>query len=106
VKPIFVYLWWSSQISFLSKGLWIFLLWEVLLCGQTVETLSCGIELIDFLFRLMEAMFSNLTQKRPPKLCSDHSPILFDCRVLHRGRRYFKFKNMWLKSKDFVDRLK
>jgi hypothetical protein len=51
-------------------------------------------------------MFSNLTQKRPPKLCSDHSPILFDCRVLHRGRRYFKFKNMWLKSKDFVDRLK
>jgi hypothetical protein len=45
-----------------------------------------------------------LTQKRFPGLCTDHFPIHLDCGGLHVAKRYFKFKNMWLKSKDFVDR--
>jgi hypothetical protein len=51
-----------------------------------------------------EVHFPNLIQKRFPRLCSDHFPIRLDCRGLHGAKRYFKFKNMWLKSKDFVDR--
>ncbi|KAG6625769.1 hypothetical protein CIPAW_15G001500 [Carya illinoinensis] len=52
-----------------------------------------------------EAHYLNLIQKRLPRLCSNHFRILLDCGVLHRGPRYFKFENMWLKSKGFLDRV-
>jgi len=44
--------------------------------------------------------------RREPRICSDHFPILLDCGGFYRGRRHFKFENMWLKSKGFVDRVK
>ena len=43
---------------------------------------------------------------RLPRLYSDHSPILLDFRDFQGGRRYFKFKNNWLKSEGFVDKVK
>jgi len=43
-------------------------------------------------------------QKRLPRLCYDHFPILLDCGGVHWGSRPFKFKNMWLKAEGFVDR--
>jgi hypothetical protein len=35
----------------------------------------------------------------------DHFPILLNCRGIPGAKRYFKFKNMWLKSEGFVDRV-
>jgi hypothetical protein len=52
-----------------------------------------------------EAQFPGL-YRRLPTLCSDHFLILLDNGNFHRGSRYFKFKNMWLKSKGYVDRSK
>jgi hypothetical protein len=47
-----------------------------------------------------------VSQRRLPRLCSDHFPILLDCGDFHRGSRPFKFENMWLKFEGFVDRVK
>jgi hypothetical protein len=53
-----------------------------------------------------EAQFPDLVQKRLPRHCSDHFPILLDGGGIQGGRRYFKFENMWLKAEGFVDRLR
>jgi hypothetical protein len=53
-----------------------------------------------------EAKFSSVSQKRLPRLCSDHFLILVDCGDFNGGGRPFKFENMWLKSEGFVDRVK
>ena len=37
------------------------------------------------------------------RLCSNHFPILLDCDGMIRGKRPFKFENMWLKADGFVD---
>jgi hypothetical protein len=47
-----------------------------------------------------------MSQKRMPKLCSNHFSILLDCGGIQSGGRYFKFKNMWLKAEGFVGRVK
>ncbi|XP_059458323.1 uncharacterized protein LOC132187919 [Corylus avellana] len=47
-----------------------------------------------------------IMQKRLPRLCSDHFPILLDMRDVSRGRRPFKFENMRLKAEGFVARVK
>jgi hypothetical protein len=44
----------------------------------------------------LEARVPILTHKRLPGLCSEHFPNFLDCGGLHGGRRYFKFKNMWI----------
>ncbi|KAG6644474.1 hypothetical protein CIPAW_08G057000 [Carya illinoinensis] len=53
-----------------------------------------------------ETHFPILCQKCLPKLCSDHFPLLLDCGGLHEGRRYFKFENMWLKTEEFLDKIR
>jgi hypothetical protein len=40
------------------------------------------------------------------RLCSDHFPILLDCDGMIKGKRPFKFENMWLKADGFVDRVR
>jgi hypothetical protein len=46
------------------------------------------------------------TQRRLPRLCLDHFPILVDCGDFLRVSRSFKFEIMRLKSEGFVDQLK
>jgi hypothetical protein len=53
-----------------------------------------------------EAFFTGVSQKRLPRLCSDHFPILLDCGDVLRGNRSFKFENMRLKAKGSVDMVK
>jgi hypothetical protein len=47
-----------------------------------------------------------LSQKRLPRLYSNHFPILLDCGDISRGSRPFKFENMWLKADGFVGLVK
>jgi hypothetical protein len=53
-----------------------------------------------------EAKYPGLFQKRVPRLCSDHFPILLDCGDIHRGKRPFKFEIMWLQEDGFVERVR
>jgi len=53
-----------------------------------------------------EVKFLGTLQKRLPRLCSDHFPILLDCGGVQWGSRPFKFENMWLKAEGFVDRVR
>ncbi|KAG6663959.1 hypothetical protein CIPAW_02G057800 [Carya illinoinensis] len=52
-----------------------------------------------------EIHFPEVWQKRLPRLCLDHWPIMLDCGGIQRRRQHFKFENMWLKSEGFVDRV-
>lgn len=54
----------------------------------------------------LEAQFPSVSQRRPPRLCSDNFSILFDHGDFQRSSRYFKFVNTWLKSERFIDRVK
>jgi hypothetical protein len=53
-----------------------------------------------------EVKYLGLIQKRLLRLCLDHFPILLNCDALIRGKRPFKFENMWLKNEGFVDRVR
>ena len=48
-----------------------------------------------------EDRYPTVIQKRLPKLSSDHFPILLECGKFLRGKRPFRFKNMWLKAEGF-----
>jgi hypothetical protein len=39
-------------------------------------------------------------------LCSNHFPILLVCSGILRGKRPFKFENMWLQEDGFVERVR
>jgi hypothetical protein len=53
-----------------------------------------------------EARFLGVSQKRLPRICSDHFPLLLDSVNGPRGKRPFKFENMWLKKEGFGALLK
>ena len=53
-----------------------------------------------------EDHFLAIHQKRLPRLLSDHYPIMLECGDFSRGKRPFRFENMWLKSDGFVDQVK
>jgi len=53
-----------------------------------------------------EAQFPSVSQRRLPKLCSNHFSIILNCGDVLRGSRSFKFENMWLNSESFVDNVK
>jgi hypothetical protein len=54
----------------------------------------------------MGGKFPGETQRRLPRLLSDHYPLLLDCGVGRRGRGSFKFENMWLKVEGFEEQVK
>ncbi|KAG6664926.1 hypothetical protein CIPAW_02G126800 [Carya illinoinensis] len=53
-----------------------------------------------------EVCFPDVRQKRLPRLCSDHCPIMLESGGTFRGLQYFKFENMWLEAEGFVDRVR
>lgn len=53
-----------------------------------------------------EEHFPDLIQPRLPRPLSNHFPILLDRGGLCRGSCSFKFENMCLKAKGFVDMVK
>ena len=60
-----------------------------------------------FLFSpLLANHFSLFTQKRLPRVLSDHFPILLEGGCQQRGRIPFRFENMWLRVDNFVDKVK
>jgi hypothetical protein len=53
-----------------------------------------------------DGLFPKIQQKRLPRILSDHFPILLECGDFSRGRRPFRFENMWLKADGFNERVK
>jgi hypothetical protein len=47
-----------------------------------------------------------VVQRRLPRLCYDHFPLILECGDSRGGKKYFKFENMWLKYEGFVDKVK
>ena len=50
--------------------------------------------------------FGNVSQRVLPRVVSDHCPLLVVEGSVKKGRSAFKFKNMWLKEKGFVERVR
>ena len=50
--------------------------------------------------------FTHFSQKRLPRVLSDHFPILLESGSHRRGRIPFCFENMWLKAEGFLDKVK
>ena len=53
-----------------------------------------------------EDHFPDIHQKRLPRLLSDHYPLMLECGDFSRGKRPFRFENMWLQSDGFVNQVK
>jgi hypothetical protein len=53
-----------------------------------------------------EERFPNVSQRRLPRLLSDHFTLFLDCGAPRGGNRYFKFENMWLKYEGLVEHVK
>jgi exonuclease III len=50
--------------------------------------------------------FPKISQKRLPRVLSDHFPVLLDCGFFQGGAKPFRFENMWLKADGFVEKVK
>jgi exonuclease III len=50
--------------------------------------------------------FPKISQKRLPRVLSDHFPVLLDCGLFQGGTKPFRFENMWLKADGFVEKVK
>uniref|UniRef100_A0A2N9F7Q3 Reverse transcriptase domain-containing protein n=1 Tax=Fagus sylvatica TaxID=28930 RepID=A0A2N9F7Q3_FAGSY len=53
-----------------------------------------------------EEGFITISQKRMVKLTSDNFPVMVECGSIPRGRRTFRFENMWLKADGFIERVR
>jgi hypothetical protein len=52
-----------------------------------------------------EEGFITISQKRMVRLTSDNFPVMVECGSIPRGRRTFRFENMWLKADGFIERV-
>ena len=53
-----------------------------------------------------EDKFPSISQQRLPRLLSDHFPIVLEGGSFQRGRRPFRFENIWLKDEGFMERVR
>ncbi|XP_050290362.1 uncharacterized protein LOC126728608 [Quercus robur] len=53
-----------------------------------------------------EDNFPSVFQQRLPRLLSNHFPIVLEGGAFQRGRRPFRFENMWLKDEGFLERVR
>ena len=53
-----------------------------------------------------EDSFPTIIQKRLPRILSDHFLIILESGDFSRGRRPFRFENMWLKTNGFKEKVK
>jgi hypothetical protein len=51
-----------------------------------------------------EKQYPDMVQKLMPRPISNHSLLLLEAGGMARGKSSFKFKNMWLKVPDFLDK--
>ena len=73
----------------------------------TWSNTSSASRLDRFLFSpLLGEHFTQFSQKRMPRVLSDHFPILLEGGSCQRGRIPFYFENMRLKVDNFVDKVK
>ncbi|KAG5521622.1 hypothetical protein RHGRI_033999 [Rhododendron griersonianum] len=81
------------------------------LCGSNFTWVGaqenrCMSRIDRFLFSSSwEEHFSNVAQFSLPRPISDHIPILLDSGGIRQGSTPFRFKNMWLLSEGFADRV-
>ena len=83
-------------------GLWIFLWRVVFSLGLT----PLPLELMGFSSPVLAEYFTLFSQKRLPRVLSDHFPIFLESGSHRRGRIPFRFENMWLKAEGFLDKVK
>jgi hypothetical protein len=67
--------------------------WSNARSRSRLDRFLCSSSLIDH--------FSNIVQRRLPRLLSDHFPILLNCGFMQKRKSPFRFENMWLKSVGF-----
>ena len=53
-----------------------------------------------------EDLVSGAIQHLLSRPVSDYFPIFFDCGGVRKGKRSFRFENMWLRVEGFADRIK
>jgi hypothetical protein len=53
-----------------------------------------------------EDQFPTITQRRLPRLLSDHFPIMLECGQFLQGPHPIRFENMWFKAEGFVDHVR
>ena len=81
-------------------------------CSTLLLAMRCGYAilraaLVRFLRFVQFLRFGeHLYQQVLPRVLSNHCPLLLEASVVRRGQSAFKFENMWLKVKGFVDRVK
>ena len=85
---------------------------DVVQCSALLLAMRCGYAilravLVRFLRFVQFLQFGeHLYQQVLPRVLLDHCPLLLEAGVVRRGQSAFKFENMWLKVKGFVDRVK
>ncbi|WMV51457.1 hypothetical protein MTR67_044842 [Solanum verrucosum] len=53
-----------------------------------------------------EISFKKIKQALMPRVTLDHNPLLLECGNWERSQSYFKFKNWWLQTENFKERVK
>ena len=66
--------------------------------GRYTRSNSIPVSRIDrFLFSLdWEEHYPNMSQRRLARVLSDHFPIILEGGAIQKGRRPFRYENMWL----------